>query len=195
MRLLVVNNHSAHIKELLLQLGTSHLIDFELLSSTDLSQYDAIILSGGSSLSVKNHEKEYAAEFALIETWTKPMLGICLGFELINFAFDEELVRLNARESGTLPIELLDAASGDALFGTFPRAFTVYESHRWIVAQNKFLLPLARSKDGIEAVKHPQRMIYGVQFHPEVFVADGHAAALLRSFLDYCMKMKPQTKL
>lgn len=181
MKLLVVNNHSIHIKELLHKFKEVKLVDFENLENKDYNKYDAIILSGGSSLSVVNHEKEYYRELQLIKNYQKPILGICLGFELINFAFGEELKMLKQKEKGIISIKLI---SKDKLFESFPKEFNVYEAHRWVVSENKKLNSLAKSKDGIEAVKHPKKKIYGIQFHPEIFIEKENIEKILRNFLD-----------
>lgn len=181
MKLLVVNNQSKHIKELLHKLKEVKLIDFENLENRNYDNYDAIILSGSSSLSVANHEQEYAKELHLIRNCQKPILGICLGFELINFAFGEKLKKMEQKEKGVVSIRLV---SEDAIFKSFPKEFNVYEAHRWIVPKNERLNSLAKSKDGIEAVRHPKKKIYGVQFHPEVFIKKGHAERIFRNFLN-----------
>ena len=181
MRLLVVNNHSTHIKELLHELKEVKSVDFENLENTNYNDYDAIILSGGSSHSVVNHETEYSKELHLIRNCQKPILGICLGFELINFAFDEKLEMMGQKENGIVSVKLI---SEDEIFRSFPREFNVYEAHRWVLSKEKKLNSLAKSKDGIEAVKHPKKKIYGVQFHPEVFVKKEHAEKIFRNFLN-----------
>lgn len=181
MKLLVINNHSKHIKELLHKLKEVKSVDFKNLEDKNYdNEYDAIILSGGSSLSVVNHEKEYSKELHLIKNCQKPILGICLGFELINFAFGEKLKMLKQKEKGIVSIRLV---SEDVIFKSFPKEFNVYDAHRWIVPKNKKLNSLAKSKDGIEAVKHPRKNIYGVQFHPEVFIKEGYAEQIFRNFL------------
>ncbi|GBE19629.1 GMP synthase [glutamine-hydrolyzing] [archaeon BMS3Abin17] len=181
MKLLVVNNHSKHIKELLHKFREVKSIDFENLENKNYDGYDAIILSGGSSLSVANYEKEYSKELHLIKNCQKPILGICLGFELINFAFGEELKMLKQKEKGIVSIRLV---SKDELFKSLPKEFNVYEAHRWVVSKNKKLNSLAKSKDGIEAVKHPKKKIYGVQFHPEIVIKKGHAKKIFKNFLN-----------
>ncbi len=183
MKILVVNNHSKHIEELLNKLNEvdSITINFEDLKYKDYDDYDAIILSGGSSFSVIDHKKEYSKELKLIKNCKQPILGICLGFELINFAFGEKLEKLEESANGSIPIKLIFK---DPLFDSLPKEFNVYEAHRWVVTKNKNLIALAESKYGIEAVKHPEKKIYGVQFHPEVFVEKNHAEKILRNFLN-----------
>ena len=47
----------------------------------------------------------------------------------------------------------------------------VYESHRFVVDKvSEDIEILATSNDGIEFFKHKNKPIYGLQFHPEMFV-------------------------
>lgn len=181
MKILVVNNHSKHLQELLSEFKQVEALDFQKIKGNEWKKYSAIILSGGCSLSVVDHEKEYGAELALIRNAAKPILGVCLGFELINFAFGEKLSRLENPEHGETTIQLLEE---DRLFANLPKKFQAFEAHRWIVKKTQFLQPLAKSKDGIEAVRHPTKPIYGVQFHPEVLVKKSHAELIFKNFLE-----------
>lgn len=186
MKILVVNNHSKHLENLLEELKSIKknkikLIDFKKLDDINYNDYDAIILSGGSSLSILNHKETYSKELDLIKNCEKPILGICLGFELINFAFGEELKQLEYKEKGIVQIELIKK---DEIFNSFKNKFNAYEAHRWIVPKNKILNSLAKSKDGIEAVKHPEKKIYGIQFHPEVFIEMKDFEKIFLNFFD-----------
>lgn len=187
MKLLVVNNHSKHIKDILKEFKKVRVVDFKKLKDVNYNDYDAIILSGGYPLPVKYHEKEYSDEIKLIKKFKKPILGVCLGFELINFAYGEKLKILESKEKGVISIKLVSKCG---LFKNFPKNFKVYEAHRWIVPKNKFLISLAVSKDGIEAVRHPTKEIYGVQFHPEVFVKRGHHKMIFSNFIDIVKRKK-----
>jgi para-aminobenzoate synthetase len=141
----------------------------------DAAGMDAVILSGGHALAVAGHDRAFAAELGLIRTLAVPLLGICLGFELIAHAFGARLEKLPAKERGLLAIETGD----DPLFrGAAPGP--VFESHRWAVRSlPPELTAIARSRDGIEAFRHVARPVWGVQFHPEV----GGPKAVLENFL------------
>ncbi|MFH0713813.1 MAG: gamma-glutamyl-gamma-aminobutyrate hydrolase family protein [Candidatus Micrarchaeota archaeon] len=180
MQLLVVNNHSKHLAELIDKLENIELVDFRKLGKINRNSFDAVILSGGSSLCVEGHDKQYSAEINLIKTCNKPILGICLGFELISHAYGEELQLLNHKAKGTFDITI---TARDALFEKLPEKFKVFESHRWVVPKTTALVTLAKSKNGVEAVKHPTKLIYGVQFHPEVLVEKSHAELILNNFI------------
>jgi GMP synthase (glutamine-hydrolysing) len=187
MKLLVVNNRSRHIKKILKEFKKVKVIDFKKLEDVDYKGYDGIILSGGYPLPVKYHKKEYSEEIKLIKKFKKPILGVCLGFELINFAYGERLIKLKTKERGIIQIKL---CSDDKLFRSFPKNFKVYEAHRWVVPKNKNLKSLAMSKDGVEAVRHPEKEIYGVQFHPEVFVRKGHSRRIFKNFIEIVKSKK-----
>ncbi len=185
MRVLIVNNHSKFLPQLLAYIPNTLVVPFRHLDRVSSVDYDAIILSGGSSLSVKNHEKEYAQELKLIKTTKKPLLGICLGFELINAAYSEPLQRMRKKERGLLDIRI---STKDSLLRSLPSPLRVYESHRWVVPKTSFLHSLASSVDGVEIVKHPTKLLYGVQFHPEIFVKKEHIETIFRNFFSLSSK-------
>ncbi len=180
MKILLINNHSPHLIELISKFKNVKVVDFEKIKKGEENKFDAIVLSGGSSFPIIYYEKKYSKELDIIRKSDKPILGICLGFELINFAFGEKLKLMNKREKGKIKIKQI---SKDKLFSLLPNEFEVYGSHRWIVPKNRFLKSIAKSKDCIEAVKHPEKNIWGVQFHPEVFVKKSHAERILKNFL------------
>jgi len=170
MRLLVINNKSNFIESLknILSKYEVTIVPFNEISLDEIKKFDKIILSGGHSLCVKNHDKDYQKELEIIKKSGKPIFGICLGFELIGYAFGEKLEKIK---------------DDRILFGLNNR-FEVYESHRWVIKNTNFLVPLAKSKDGIEIVKHPDKKIYGSQFHPEVFVEKTQGHKIIENFLE-----------
>ncbi|MDQ3099263.1 MAG: gamma-glutamyl-gamma-aminobutyrate hydrolase family protein [bacterium] len=181
MDILVVDNGSYYLDNLirLLPQSTVEVISYNKLLGITCNNYDAIILSGGHGLSVINHEKNYEAELELIRSIQVPLLGICLGSELIAFAYGSQLVRMEHKEKGLIHIEI---TKPDPVFRSVYNIL-VYESHRWAISTlSKELVQLAISKDGIEVFRHASRPIYGVQFHPEAFVEVTNGNVLLKNF-------------
>jgi GMP synthase (glutamine-hydrolysing) len=72
----------------------------------------------------------------------------------------------------------------DKIFVNIPN-FQVFESHRWVVREpiNEFKV-LARSKDGVEVIKHKNKPIYAVQFHPEMFMDQTCGDECFNNFLN-----------
>jgi GMP synthase-like glutamine amidotransferase len=168
MKILIVDNGSKYLSKLQ-SLTSAHDVTTKKYTEIDVragNNYDLIILSGGHTFSVVGHEAEFEREINLIKNSTTPILGICLGFELIAYSYGATLIQLTDREKGVLHIEKI---TPDPIFGHLSD-LQVFESHRWIVTDvGAQILPLAGSVDGIEIIKHKVKLIYGFQFHPEMF--------------------------
>ena len=52
-----------------------------------------------------------------------------------------------------------------------------------ISKQSDELVSLAVSEDGIEIMKHKNKLIYGVQFHPEELQDGNNGHSILKNFL------------
>ena len=169
MKLLIINNLTQHLEELLLLLSKHDVsvIDFDALDqSFNDDAYDKIILTGSSWYGVKKYaETKYKAEIKLIKKSKKPILGICLGMQLIAHAYGEELVRNPIKEEGLVEITIIKK---DKLVQRLPQHFRGMEKHFWNVENTTKLITIARSKKCVEILKHPNKEIYGVQFHPEI---------------------------
>lgn len=168
MNVLIVDNGTSYISELerLVKDYSAEVIDYNSLNYSNVDKYDLIILSGGHEYPVVGNGDKFANEIKLIKNFSKPILGVCLGFELTAYSFGARLKLLEKREKGFLNIELIN----DNLL-TKSENIKVYESHRWVVDElPKELIGLGKSKDGYELFKHKNKPIYGFQFHPEMFV-------------------------
>ena len=149
----------------------------------DVDDSTLVILSGGSHKSIIGNEADFANETQLIRDHRGPIIGICLGFEAIAHTYGEYLTRLESRIDGVQEINLATA-------GTLglPAAFTVYEAHRWAVRElnSGKLEPMASSDDGVEMLRHVERPVYGVQFHPEV-LHDNSGAEVFKALVKQAM--------
>ena len=167
MNVLIIDNGTSFLENLknsLTGCDISVINYFEIKNDRSF-QADLIVLSGGHGYPVENNEDIYSKELSLIRNSSKPIIGICLGFELIVYAFDGELELMQKREKGTLEITLKRPL---ALFGDKAKV-NVFESHRWKLKRlPKLFEEVATSKDGIEIIKHKILPIYGFQFHPEM---------------------------
>ncbi len=148
--------------------------------SLDKSNYDFAVLSGSSNFPVVSNEAYLEPEMNLIRAATIPILGICYGFELIVTAFGGTLKMLPKKEQG---VAHMLALKEDPIFAGIKDLF-VYEGHRWTVdTVPDSLIPLAESEHGIEAVRHVDSLIYGLQFHPEKLEHETAGEKIIANFI------------
>jgi GMP synthase (glutamine-hydrolysing) len=109
-----------------------------------------------------------------------PTLGICYGMQLMARELGGRVDRTGVSEFGKTELR----AEEGALFAGLPDEQTVWMSHRdSVVAPPEGARVVAGSPSTpIAAFEDPRRMLYGVQFHPEV-VHTPHGQDLLKNFL------------
>ncbi|MCD6229479.1 MAG: homoserine O-succinyltransferase [Candidatus Diapherotrites archaeon] len=194
--ILIVNNFSQHIDELektVKEQGenaeTIHCTDFK---ARDAENFDAVILSGGSFLSIRKDYGIYDEQREIIKNSNTPILAICLGFQLLCEEYKSEMTTYYPNKiKGCVDIELLE---NDSLFtGIKNQKLNVVEAHYHAVTKTgNRLKTLAKSEHGTEVVKHKEKQIYGFQFHPELKIENSNGHLLLRNFLQQIKKIKAQ---
>ena len=115
-----------------------------------------------------------------------PVLGICLGHQIIGHVFGAEV------EKGERPMHGKVTAiqtNQKGLFHGLPGEYQVTRYHSLVVSKERFPECLeidASSNDGvIMGLHHRKFPIYGVQFHPEAVLTEyGHE--LLKNFTEIC---------
>ena len=185
MKLLIVNNLTVELPELNKALaGYSYdVIDSSEIDRSVFKKYDKIILSGGHIFNVLHPNKTFQNEAKLITEFKKPLLGICLGFQLICKIYGARVKQLKEYEYGLLKINKIKE---DIVLRDIPNSFYVFESHHNSVKNiGKRLIPLAVSKQGIEIVRHVSKPIWGTQFHPEHFGKKSIGRKLINNFIDF----------
>lgn len=183
--ILVINNNETkfmgNIRSILKKNGCSYKVkDFRKVTMRDAKGIDAVILSGGVGSSSDLDSPDYLEEINIVLRSRKPIFGICLGFEIICHAYGFEVESMPYLEKGLVTIKI---RKKDLLFKNCSSTMDVFEWHRDRVNNvSKNLEVLATSKDGIEAIKHRTKPIYGVQFHPSV-ISDNEGYKTLENFL------------
>jgi GMP synthase (glutamine-hydrolysing) len=112
-----------------------------------------------------------------------PVLGICYGMQLICEASAGLVEPGPSREFGRAECRVV--AVGEPLFHDVPRTSTVWMSHGdQVVDAGRGFIPLAVTNTcPLAAVKHTERPLYGLQFHPEV-AHTPYGALIIGNFLD-----------
>jgi len=134
----------------------------------DLGCHDAIIVMGGPQSA---NDDEMAAEFRFIQQalhTRTPMLGICLGAQLIAKALGARVYPNREKEIGWAPVYLTEDADGDPVLGGLPSPSTLFHWH-----SETFMLPpgavsLAYSDKCRQQAFRFRDTVYGIQFHPEI---------------------------
>ena len=140
----------------------------------------ALILSGGPSSVYE--EGAPRCDPALFELGV-PVLGICYGMQLACNALGATVRPHPSREFGRADCRVLDL-DGD-LFRGVPDSSVVWMSHGDQVhdAGADFIPLAATATCPVAAVRHRERPVYGLQFHPEV-AHTAFGALILGNFLD-----------
>ena len=113
-----------------------------------------------------------------------PILGVCLGHQAIAQTFGGQVVAAPELMHGKVGQVAHD---GSDIFAGLPSPFEATRYHSLVVGRDG--LPdvieiTAESPEGvIMGLRHKERPLYGVQFHPES-IASEHGHALLKNFLD-----------
>jgi anthranilate/para-aminobenzoate synthase component II len=134
------------------------------LHSEDLEMCEKVIICG-TSLSDNEFSNDFR-KFDWLENFDKPVLGICGGMQIIGLVFGGQIKKQT--EIGFYRENFENDFLG--LSGEVE----VYHLHNNYVDFNTFsdFEVFSESKDGVnkisQAVKHKNKEIYGVLFHPEV---------------------------
>jgi GMP synthase (glutamine-hydrolysing) len=100
-----------------------------------------------------------------------PVLGVCLGAQLLVRAFDQPVFEAPAKELGFPPIRVTAAAFEDPVLGALPSEVRCFQWHEDAFREPPGATVLATGRgDSIQAFRHGSA--WGVQFHPEVTAAE-----------------------
>ena len=157
----------------------TRIITWAALTDGFLSFYrpSAIVLSGQGTPWNNYNQTDLTRVYGVLRRTQRPMLGICGGHQLLALAFGGKVGPIHrlhpgpgytgcVREHGWLPVKV---TSHDALF-TGPDKATVWLNHcdEVKVLPAAFEQEITDGRGSNQAVKHRSRLIYGVQFHPEI---------------------------
>jgi anthranilate synthase/aminodeoxychorismate synthase-like glutamine amidotransferase len=121
---------------------------------------------------------------ALTESRSIPLLGVCLGHQIVCAALGARVVHAERLMHGRTSQLVHD---GGGLFVGLPASFEVARYHSLIVDAHTLppsLIASAHTPEGeLMAVRHAALPIESVQFHPESFMTE-HGLTMVRRFVE-----------
>lgn len=137
-----------------------------------LDDVDGIVSMGGPmSASQRAQYPFLAKEVSLLREAVnrhKPILGVCLGAQLLSDALGGRVTPSPQKEIGWYPLMRESGAEGDPLFAPFGQTETVFQWHGDTFSLPKGAARLASSPLCQEQAFRYRDNIYGLQFHLEV---------------------------
>ncbi len=148
---------------------------------------DGIIFQGGDSFETYDLDT-----LKYIYDIDKPVLGICLGMQLMGVLFNGKLVDINNHKKKLSYVHSVTINKNSILYNIFKtNILKVNSRHRSVIKDTKLKI-VAVSNDGyIEAIEDPTRKFFiGVQWHPESMVNyDNVQNNLFKYFIKSCTRI------
>jgi carbamoyl-phosphate synthase small subunit len=138
----------------------------------------AWLLSNGPGNPIYSKDSVNIIEKLLLQN--KPILGICLGHQLLALACKAKIAFMNyGHRSHNQPVKAIDSNS----------AFITSQNHSYVVEKNSlpddWKIWFSNINDGsVEGIKHKYKPFMGVQFHPEAAGGPKDTKWILEHYLD-----------
>ncbi len=136
-----------------------------------VEEYDAVLVFGGHMNVDQEDEHPWLREeddvIRALVARKVPLLGVCLGGQLLAKAAGAHVGPSPESERGFVRVELTDAAEDDPIFASLPQEFDVFAMHEYAFHVPEGAVELARSSVCSQAFRLGDHA-WGVQFHPEV---------------------------
>jgi para-aminobenzoate synthetase component 2 len=184
LRVLVIDNYDSFTFNLVQYLGelgaTSIVVKNDAIDVAGIAKCaaDGVLVSPGPCT-----PNDAGISLAAVTSASVPVLGVCLGHQAIGQAFGGKVVRSERLMHGRTSPILHD---GRGVFAGLPSPFEATRYHSLIV--DRATLPAclditAWTAEGeIMGVRHKERAVEGVQFHPESFLTT-HGKELLANWV------------
>ncbi|MDD5337481.1 MAG: GMP synthase subunit A [Candidatus ainarchaeum sp.] len=155
------------------------------LEDVESMKPDKIIMSGGPSSVFTPEEKDRLTMKIVKAVWERkidvPLLGVCWGHQMIGYVLGGKVAKGASAEYGFAKITV---DNEDLIFRGMPREFNAWVSHFDEVKEAPPDFEALAHSDTckIEAMRHKNRDIFSVQFHPEVWHTQ-NGEKILENFL------------
>lgn len=149
-------------------------------SDVRVSRADGVLLSPGPG---RPGDARACREILAEHAGSVPILGVCLGHQVIAEVYGARVVRAEAPVHGETATLVHD---GTGVYTGLPGPFTVTRYHSLTVDPASVTAPLvvtSRTDDGVVmGLRHTDLAVEGVQFHPEAVLGE-HGHRMLGNWL------------
>lgn len=176
-------------------LPLENVVPFDLLkgtpSLTHVREYDALMIGGSGDFYVSKRNlpgfKVVVELLGEVTAVSHPTFASCFGFQLLAHALSGEIIHdPDNIEIGTYPVTLTAAGREDELFSYFPETFNAQlgRKDRAIRLPGDVIHLAGSERAPFQALRVPEKPIWGTQFHPELTGAE-NLARFNRYLADY----------
>ena len=150
-------------------------------NENSLSKAKGIVLSGGPASVNSSKIPEFNSKLLKLN---KPILGLCYGHQLIAQSFGGSISNSGKGEFGKA---ILEHKSDSPLWENISFPNQVWMSHQDSVTKcpDEFEVTAETKTGSLAAMKHRNRPIFTLQFHPEV-TDTSHGRTMLKNFVKAC---------
>jgi GMP synthase (glutamine-hydrolysing) len=135
-------------------------------------QIDALMIFGGSMhVDQEDGHPWMAPEKMFIREHLRrgtPILGVCLGSQLLAEAAGAQPYRMPEPEIGWYEIEITEAGAADPVVGPLAPSVELFEWHHYAAPLPPGAVELARTPGSLQAFRLDGKPAWGLQFHAEV---------------------------
>ena len=181
--IVIINNGGQYVHRIWrslreLDVGSEIMPNKETVDEVLSREPNGLIFSGGP-WSVYKDDLGKMNEFVKIDL---PILGICLGHQFLAQYFGG---KVESGDKGEYGFGEIIVDKEDLILKSMPKKFQAWISHRdEVTVLPKGFEALAHSEIcKYEAMKHEEKPIFGVQFHPEVFHTQ-NGKIILKNFIE-----------
>lgn len=141
-----------------------------------------LILGGGPSIETAGNCIDFINHFDI------PILGICLGHQLIAKAYGGEVSSSDTESYAKVELNI---HNNENLFKDLGDQMEVWSSHKDEVSKvpENFEVLASSSLFDVEAFKHNDKEVYGIRFHPEV-IHTPKGDYIFNNFYEICKRWK-----
>lgn len=189
--ILIINCGSEKVDLIARMVSKDHfelqIVRLDEIKNIDFANYNGIIISGAPILLTEIDYSSVLDLFEFIHRINYPILGICFGHQIIGLLYGAKAFRGHECRTD----EIIEVIERNELFDGLDAILSLREDHcEGITLPNNFIL-LAKSRGyGVEAMKHREKSVYGVQFHPEASGESGEK--IIKNFLKLCKSNRAQ---